>query len=322
MLLYGQPGIRKTSYAFTGNNTLLVDADRGIQRLHPKFRGDYVSVDSWQDIEDLISDDRLKGYDNLAIDTAGRALDLLAAAIIKENPKLSYQGGLSQQGWGVLKNRFTLWLTQVEQLKMKGLTFIAHDMEKAKGDDTIMRPDIAGGSMKVLVRVMDLVGYMESQNNISTITFDISDRFWSKNSCNIPKITDITKTTIDDIHQLYYKQQAESNNIAADYSLLVEVEIPEIISHIIGIETAKKAAEELKELRVIWDSRAQAGDRFKKKLAEVKLIYNSKTASYDPIPDEPNATAIVADTPPAEEKKDDLKAIDPKKVVKKTEVAG
>src|SRR6185369_14651618 len=90
-LIYGQPGIRKTSYAFTAERPLMIDCDRGIRRVDPKYRKNYVEVNSWSDIAQIITDPQIKDFDTLIIDTAGKALDFLSAQIMTENPKLNFQ---------------------------------------------------------------------------------------------------------------------------------------------------------------------------------------------------------------------------------------
>lgn len=158
MLIYGQPGIGKSSFAFTADAPLALDFDDGARR--SAFRQDIVQVASWADVNAITADD-LKPYKTLVIDTVGRALDFIAASIISDNPKLGTKtGGLSLQGYGALKASFVSWLSRMNTLGLD-VVMIAHDKEATNERDVkIVRPDVTGGSYNEIFKLADAVGYM------------------------------------------------------------------------------------------------------------------------------------------------------------------
>jgi hypothetical protein len=156
LLLYGQPGVGKSSMAFTAAGVLLLDTDSGAHR--SAFRKDIVPVDSWQDIQNITADD-LADYHTVAVDTVGRVLDMLALHIIATNPKMGYQGALAQQGFGQLKIQFKAWVDNLRSLG-KDVVLIAHEREERRGDDTVVRPDIQGSSAGEVYKIADSVGYI------------------------------------------------------------------------------------------------------------------------------------------------------------------
>lgn len=158
MLIYGQPGIGKSSFAFTADAPLTLDFDDGARR--SAFRQDIVQVSSWADVNAITAED-LKPYKTLVIDTVGRALDFIAASIIAENPKLGTKtGGLSLQGYGALKSSFTTWSSRMNTLGLD-VVMIAHDKESTNERDIkIVRPDVTGGSYNEIFKIADAVGYM------------------------------------------------------------------------------------------------------------------------------------------------------------------
>src|SRR5512146_2726453 len=84
IVIYAQPGIGKTSLAFTANAPLLLDFDKGAHRA--ANRKDIVRVDSWAYVLSITADD-LAQYATIIVDTAGRSLDALSADIIRRDPK-------------------------------------------------------------------------------------------------------------------------------------------------------------------------------------------------------------------------------------------
>jgi hypothetical protein len=280
-LFYGQPGIGKTSWAMTAPSPLLIDCDKGIHRVSMKFRKDYIPVNSWDDIMSITRED-LSPYKTIIIDTAGSMLDFLTQQIIKEQPKLGSNGGLTLQGYGVLKNRFTAFLSMMATMN-KHIIFIAHDKEGKDGDNTVIRPDIIGGSLAIIMRSMDLVGYIESVNNRRVVNCSPTDRYYGKNTCNLQAIQFDVATgegNLTGIFEQYFQEQGESALMLEDYMTLVDV-IKEKIGSIDSPEMALEVTNEVKAMEVIWDSKLIAQNHLRSKLAELKLKYNKEEGIYE-----------------------------------------
>lgn len=177
VMLYGQPGVGKTSTAFTGGSVLLLDCDNGSYRSH--FRKDTVPVSCWEDIA-TITDADLEPYSVVAVDTVGRLLDFLAASIIKHNPKMGFNGALSLQGYGQLKSQFAIWIKHLTTMG-KDIVMIAHDKEDKRGDEVAVRPDIQGGSYGEVFKIADAVGYMYRGEKGNILDFNPSTVWEGKN---------------------------------------------------------------------------------------------------------------------------------------------
>ncbi|SMF96074.1 AAA domain-containing protein [Methylomagnum ishizawai] len=186
--LYGQPGTGKTSIGGTSAHPLLLDFDRGSHR--SAFRPDTVKVEAWADVAQIARDD-LAGYSTLVVDTAGRALDFLAAAMPPTEGKTQLKrpsGGLTLQGFGRLKDDFVSWLRKVNTFGLD-VILICHDKEEKDGDQRIVRPDITGGSYHEIVKVADFVGYVAKLDGRSTILdFNPTAQWIGKNSAGFPPL--------------------------------------------------------------------------------------------------------------------------------------
>lgn len=152
--IYGPPGLGKSSMGFSSHDPFLVDFDRGAHR--SKNRRDCARCDTWEDTADL-TEKFLAPFKTVVIDTAGRALDLLAKSIIDDDPKMGKNGQLSMQGFGRLKGQFVGWLSNI-RLMRKDIVLIAHGDEQKKGDETIERLDVQGGSKNEIYKCADVMG--------------------------------------------------------------------------------------------------------------------------------------------------------------------
>lgn len=178
-LVFGQPGICKSSLGYSAKDPLLLDFDKGAHRA--ANRRDSLVIDTWADVAELMANpSALTPYGAVTVDTVGRCLDVMTADIIRESPKLGPNGNLSQQGWGQLKNRFRTWTAALRTLG-KDVLLIAHDKEDKDGDTRIVRPDIVGGSYGEVMKVSDFVGYCYMSGRDRVLDFNPTDRWVGKN---------------------------------------------------------------------------------------------------------------------------------------------
>jgi len=178
-LIFGQPGIGKTSLGYSAKDPLLLDFDKGAHRA--ANRRDTLVITNWSDVEELMTQTTvLEPYSTITVDTVGRCLDVMTADIAQTDPKKAPGGNLSQQGWGVLKNRFRTWTANLRTLG-KDVLLVAHDKEDKDGDTRIVRPDIVGGSYGEVMKVADFVGYCYMAGRKRILDFNPTDRWIGKN---------------------------------------------------------------------------------------------------------------------------------------------
>lgn len=178
-MLFGQPGIGKSSMGYSTKDALTLDFDKGAHRA--ANRRDTLVIDSWEDVIELMNTpDALAPYSTLVVDTVGRCLDVMVAHIAKTDPKKAPGGNPTLQGWGQLKNNFRTWISALRALG-KDVLLIAHDKEDKDGDTRVVRPDIAGGSYGEVMKVADFVGYAYMSGKDRVLDFNPTDRWIGKN---------------------------------------------------------------------------------------------------------------------------------------------
>jgi len=185
-VIYGEPGIGKTSLSFTAENPVLEDFDGGLKRAIGRKTA--LEFDSWEDAVEFHRSPEFEKLNptTLIIDTAGTMLDnYMAMACIKEDGKNSKQSGqLSLQGYGALKSTFQAFIADIK-LKKIDLIFIAHQSQQKEGDSFRYVPKMTGGSFDILIAISDMVGYMQSTNNKRTIDFRPIDRHYGKDTAGL-----------------------------------------------------------------------------------------------------------------------------------------
>ena len=268
--IYGQPGVGKTSFGFTAESPLLLDFDHGAYRA--MGRKDSVDVAAWADVTQIEASD-LAGYKTIVVDTAGRALDALAADIMRREPKLGRGGALTQQGWGRLKSEFTAWLTMLRGFGLD-VVLIAHGTEKMDGDETIVRLDVAGGSKDEIYKSADMMGRLFIQGGKRMISFDPTDTAYGKNPASLPTqevpsndfgfLATLITETKEKLNSLSAEQQAEAVKIKNFTESVKKFAGPEDFTDSIGVakEMGKTfagiLAREAKNRGYVYDQQARA----------------------------------------------------------------
>lgn len=282
ILLYGQPGIGKSTLALSAPSPLLLDFDNGVHRIASIHQTDTVQIESWQNMLDVLKED-LSAYKTLIIDTAGKMLDYMAMYIIQRNPKMGKaNGALSLQGYGERKAEFRNFL-KVVSLMGKHLVFVAHDQEEKNGDEKLIRPEIGGSSAGDLIKELDLVGYMEAKGKQRTISFDPCEKFYGKNTCNLSPLIELThleqgkaNNMLTNLFADYQKSLEKRKELAVDYNELLTV-IDEKVESITDAEIANEVSAWAQGFTGwIWDARLQAGMKINAKAKELGLTLNKQ----------------------------------------------
>lgn len=260
VVLYGPPGLGKTTLAFTADKPLLLDFDSGSHRA--ANRKDTVRPSCWADVAGITADD-IKAYSTIIVDTAGRALDMLAADIIAKDPKKGNGGALSLQGYGVLKSQFSAFLKMLNSFG-KDVVLIAHAEEQRSGDDLIERLDVQGGSKGEIYKSADAMGRLAIRGGKRWLSFSPTDASFGKNPAQLDPIEvpspaemgallgKVIATTKEKMNTLSAEQKEAQDALQSDMELWsVKVnDASDVESFNAFLKSAKGAHKEVKKLIV------------------------------------------------------------------------
>lgn len=294
MLVYGQPGIGKSTMALSAPQPVLFDFDGGVQRVNVAFQCPTLQVKSWE--EALQALDELKGGEvecaTIVIDTAGKMLDFMSDYIMRNDSKMRMRdGSLSLKGYGARKVMFQNFLRDVAMMG-KNIVFVAHEREDKDGETKIVRPEIGGSSAGDLMKELDLVGYVQAVGSDRTVYWTPQEKFYAKNTCNlpawqkIPVIVDqngnVTQSndTLKKVFGYYEANVKKIEETRKRYNELLE-EIEHAIACITDAKSANEFAKAISDTEIIWDSKVRARELFKAKVEQLKLKWNAKSKTYE-----------------------------------------
>lgn len=288
-LIYGQPGLGKTTFALSAPDPVLLDFDGGVHRVSPTHQKDTLQIESWQDCLDELNAGTLNPYKTIIIDTAGKMLDYLGTYLIQKNPKLGKSNGaLSLQGYGERKMEFSNFIKRISTMG-KHIIFIGHEKEEKDGEVNYKRPEVGGSSGNDLYKELDLIGYMEAIGRKRTISFLPQEKYYAKNACGLnetielPELKEGVANDFFDknIVQLYQTNLAERKEKVVEYNEVIGV-IDAKIESIVSAETANEVVEWAKTFNGhIWGSKAVASQKLGDKAKELGLVFSRTSKKYE-----------------------------------------
>lgn len=292
-LIYGQPGIGKSTIALSAPQPVLLDFDGGVNRVNKAFQCPTLQVENWEQV--LAALEELKQgavpCKSIVIDTAGKMLDYMSDYIMRNDSRMKMRdGSLALKGYGTRKIMFTNFLREVT-LMGKNVVFVAHEKEDKDGEIRIVRPEMSGSSLGDLLKELDLVGYMQANGAERAVYWSPQERFYAKNTCNLPQFMKVPQlineqgaitgnndflATIFAGYQTYLAQQ---NEIAVNYNELLD-SIKTSLEGVTDAKTINKAMKDILAMNHIWDSKARASRLLADRAKELKLKFDATKKCY------------------------------------------
>lgn len=293
-LIYGDPGTGKSTLALSAPTPLLLDFDGGVQRVNGAFQCPTLQVENWDQVNDALKEIESGSVPckTIVIDTAGKMLDYMGAAIIRDNSKYGKaDGSLTLQGYGVRKAMFINFLKRVS-IMGKHVVFVAHMREEKDGETRLIRPEIGGSSAGDLIKELDLVGYMSKVGAERVVYWSGDERFYAKNTCNLPSAHKVM-TIIDEngkvigennfltlVFAQYERDLQDTANIRQKYDKLLE-SFGKGIASVKDADTANEVLGKIEGYEShVWDSKVRTEKMLAAKAVELKLKFDAIDNKY------------------------------------------
>jgi hypothetical protein len=291
-LIYGQPGVGKSTLACSAPGAVLFDYDGGATRINGAHQVPTLQVHSWEDtqaaLNECMTDPTIQ---TIVVDTAGKMLSYIEDYIKRTQPKMVKSGGLTIAGYGVRKQMFNEFIQTALRTK-RHLIFVAHESEQKQGDETYIRPEIGGSSANDLFKDLDLAGYMRMEGNKRTITFDPRDKYYAKNSCDGMEGLITLPTTVDvhgrelqandfmtQVIAAYQRRQLKNIEENKQYEELCEL-IRDTINNVACAKDANEVIEWVQTLQHIRNSKAKAAVLLQAKCQSLGLKFDKESKVY------------------------------------------
>jgi len=165
MLLYGDGGVGKTTFATTAPKPIIADCEGGTKYLGRRgINCDVAQISAWHDMNftdgfgSLVKGDT---YETVIIDPIGELMDKLKRHLVgmKDSKLVQRDGSPTMAGWGFLKKTMRDYIKFLRD-SGKHVIIIAHVDEKMDEEKLVKRPMVETKLSTELVNIVDIVAYM------------------------------------------------------------------------------------------------------------------------------------------------------------------
>lgn len=286
MILYGSPGVGKTTLALSAPDPVLIDFDRGMSRVKAQHRKPAIFCKTYEDVlKDLESPDMME-FQTVVVDTGGSFVTYLQDWAMRANPSVNRQknGALSLKGFGAVKQEFVRFTNYVKDTLNKNLIYVFHSQEQSDKDgNSQQRLMCEGAARNIVWTPCDFGGYVQMIGEKRVICFTPEQEFFAK-GCHgikghivVPELTASEPndfiTKLFDIAKENIAEEARAfEPVKQQYELVMKT-VRDMVNAVVDIDTANKAAVDIPALSHALTSKKEASALLKEKTDSLGLKY-------------------------------------------------
>jgi phage nucleotide-binding protein len=207
VMIYGKPGVGKTTLAAQFENPLFCMFEPGAKSLS-LYKKDIIS---WKSFVAVIDDlyTTKHNFKTIVLDTYPNAFEMCQQAVCKLNGWDHPQDGPFGKGWSAVYNEFSFQMTRL--MSRHGVVLVAHaaDKEIEQLDGSLksqIAPDMTGQAFKFISRTVDVVAYYNyGKSGKRYIRVQATDDIMAKNRID-NHFKGITKFEAGETPEAAYKQ--------------------------------------------------------------------------------------------------------------------
>ena len=294
MILYGPPGIGKTTLALSAPDPLLIDFDHGISRVKAQHRKATMVCKTYEEVLSDVERPEIASFKTFVIDTGGSFVTYLQDWAMRTNPAQNRQknGALSLKGFGAVKQEFQRFTGYVRDVMRKNIIYVFHsDEQKDKDGNPIQRLLCEGAVRNIVWQPCDFGGYMQMIGTRRVISFTPETEFFAKGCYGIEgqrEIPTLRQTDTNDFLTRLFEEAR--SNIEADNEAFAPVReqykntmqsVRDALDAVTDAQTATDAASYVASLTHVLTSQKEARALLKEKTDSIGLKWNKETGKYE-----------------------------------------
>ena len=288
MIISGLPGTGKTTLALSAPGVLLIDTDEGMARVNPAHRKDASICKTY---EEVLADIKVAEgqYKTIVIDTCGALIEYMKDWAMRTDPKASKKdGGFSLQGYGVIKSEFIR--LSAELRKKFNVVYLFHE-NMTKVDENVFYELVVEGSTRTLVyQPADLAAHLFIQNGKRYLGFTPTEQYSAKSAYGVRGLVEVPELKEGDpndfltklfgtVRANLQKEAGELDPKMNEYKEVMEA-AKRVCADISKPEDIPGAMEMLQNLPHVLTSDKESKAMFKKRLAELNIVYDKTNKVY------------------------------------------
>lgn len=315
ILIYGPPGVGKTTLAGSAPKPLLIDLDNGIRRVKAQHRVATSRVNNYEELLEDLQSPAMENFETIIIDTGGALITLLQDYVMRLDPvNRTKSGTISQKGFGAVKAEFVRLTNWLKTTLNKNIVYVFHSVEEKNKEGTAVQRLMCEGSAKNIVwQPCDFGCFLYKNGNQTVAGFSPTDEYFAKGCYGvsgvreIPFGDDVVNNFLTRLFDEANKTLSQDKEFFAEEREKYEAAMEEgrkLIDAIKNPEDIVKVGNDIKTLNHCLTSLVELRQIFKDKIKELGYVWDSTEKCYkaaEKLEDKPADAPAKADKPEAEQ---------------------
>lgn len=295
VLLYGSPGVGKTTLALSAPDPIIIDFDRGMSRVKAQHRKTAIFCDTYEEVLSDLASPEIKDFQTIIVDTGGSFVSFLQDWAMRDNPAVNKQknGAISLKGFGAVKSEFVRFTNHVKDVLNKNIIYIFHSQEQTDKDgNTQQRLMCEGAAKNIVWTPCDFGGYIQMIGDKRVISFSPEQEYFAKGCHGINGKYTIPQLGMNDTNDFLTRifDMAKANIAAEDEAFApireqykeVMAQVAVIINGVTDAESANAAIATIPGMAHALTSKKEASTMLKNKAKELGLRFDADSGAYAP----------------------------------------
>jgi len=294
-IIYGSPGMGKTTLAISSPKPVLIDFDNGVSRVAAAHRVPTIVCSTYEEVLEDIDSPDMKEFETIVIDTGGSFITYLKDWALRTKKDAKTQKGTPNtlKIFGYAKTEFAAFTEKITKVMHKNVIYVFHTEEKADKDGNPVQRLMCEGAVKNLVwNPCDFGGYLQMINNERKLCFTPTDGYFAKGThgivgnITVPVLdsktpNDFMTRLFDQARRSIIEEAAANSKQRAQYDETMG-DVRAIVDGVTDQDTANQALDLISNLEHALTSRKEAGALLNAKAKELGLKYDAKAKAYVP----------------------------------------
>lgn len=292
MIIYGSPGVGKTTLALSAPKPLLLDFDKGVSRVRAQHRKDTSICSSYAEVLADLRSPAMKDYETIIVDTGGSLVSFLKDWAFTEKGAKTKSGEFNGlKGFGFVKSEWASFTEMVKTVLNKNIIYIFHSNEEKDKDGNPIQRLVCEGSVRNSVWTpCDFGGYIQMIGDQRVICFTPEQEYFAKGCHGIKGKYTIPELGPEDKNDFLTRlfDQAKKNldeeneafaPIREQYEKTMAL-VRDAIDCVVDVGTANAALKALPEMEHALTSKKEASALLSEKAKSIGLAYDRVLHSY------------------------------------------
>lgn len=292
-IIYGSPGVGKTTLALSAPDPVLIDFDHGVSRVRAQHRTPTIMCSTYEEVLQDIKSPDMRDFKTIVIDTGGSFVTFLKDWAYRTKPGAKTKSGdfNGLKGFAFVKSEFNRFTEEIKTVMNKNIIYVFHSTEQTDKDGNPTQRLMCEGSVRNTVwNPCDFGGYVQVINGKRYICFTPEQEYFAKGTHGIHgrrEIPVLEATTPNDFMTRLFDEARRNIKAEADVFAPLKEQYETVMAdakHLIGklatVDDLNQALDVIQGMDHALTSKKESGALLNAKAAELGFKYSRSAGGF------------------------------------------